>query len=673
MHRSLTTFSLLLFLMIIVSLPVQAIGEDTDIPLAEIENDEGGPVVITGEVSYTNSFFTAGVSEPLILLEDQTGFVNRDVGYIIPVASQQLGQITSDYLSSPFTYSLSLPLEPQAPLNDVDNNESEDTGVMVFQVAYWQNTFGDAFLEERDLHGGGWSGAYASADVSGRVANFGEYIGGNILIYAPQNGQAFPSGFGDDDMLFTEDDPLVIVPFGYTVVNMDTNPFTFDRSRQANLNLIEGESAEADNFSEQTYTMAFGNMVEKFRLEYAFTDYYELDWDALYDEFFPLIEQAEEDNDSDFFALTLQDFIWQIPDGHVSLSSFTPATYERFVYNTDGGFGLAIRELDDGSVIITYITENGPADTAGIELQAEVTAINDMPIAEAIENTLAYSAPFSTIHVRNLQKMRYVTRYPIGTTVDVTFRNPDSLNEQTVTLTAVNEFESFASSSFAIDNTGYELPVQFEPIDDFLRVEITSFFDDDRLSIQLWERMLEQAIGRDIPGIIIDMRHNGGGSGFLADQMAAYFFQEEFSPGNAGRYDEGEGGFFFSPDTIDVFILPPEELRYEGEVVVLVGPACASACEFFSYNMTLEDRATIIGQYPTAGLGGGVEQFFMPDNITVRMTVSRAVDSNGDIHIEAIGIQPDIRVPVTIETLFSEDDVILQAAVDYLKDLLGLR
>jgi len=673
MRRFAITAILLSLLLLTFSLPAWAIGEeDDDIPSAEIENDEGGTVAITGEVGYTNAFFTSGVTEPVILLEDQTGFVNRDKNYIIPVASQQLGQITSDFFTSPFTYSLALPLEPQAPLNDVDNDDEEDIGVMIFQVAYWQNTFGDAFLEERDLFGGGWSGAYSSADVSSLVEDRGEYIGGNIIIYAPEEGQAFPSGFGDDEMLFTDDDPLVIVPQGYTVVNMDDDEFTFDRSRVAEIDLIEGEGAEADDFSDMSYTRAFEAMVEKFRLEYAFTDYYELDWDELYDEYIPLIEEAQNNNDSDLFALTMQDFIWQIPDGHVSMS-LTIATYEEFIYNTDGGLGIAIREIDDGSVIVTYVTEDSPADEAGIELQAEITEINGLPIDEAIENTLAYSAPFSTEHVRNLQKMRYVTRYPIGTEVEISFINPDE-DEETVTLTASSEFESFEHSSFAVDLTGYELPVQYAPVEDeaFLRVEITSFSDDSRLSIQLWERMLQQAISAEVPGIIIDMRNNGGGSGYLADQMAAYFFQEVLELGNAGVYDEGLGEFFFDPDSVDLFILPPEDLRYDGEVVVLVGPSCASACEFFSYNMTVADRTTIIGQYPSAGLGGGVTQFFMPDNITVQMTASRAVDNDGEIHIEGIGVVPDVRVPVTVETLFSEEDVVLQAAVDYLNDLLGL-
>ncbi len=665
------------FLSLIIALsamPAWAIGEDNDtddLPNAEIQNDEGGTVVITGQVSYTNAFFASGVSEPVILLEDQTGFVNRDRSYVLPVESQQLGQITSDFFISPFAYTLSLPLAPQAPLNDVDNDDEVDIGVMIFQIAYWTNTFGDAFLEERDLFGGGWSGAYASAEVSSLVETRGEYTGGTIVIYAPESGQAFPSGFGDDEMLFTEDDPLVIVPQGWTVVNMDDEIFTFDRSREVEIDLIEGEGSEADNFSDMDYPDAFSAMVEKLGNEYAFSEYYNIDWEALYQEYAPIIDTAFDNNDPDLFSLTLQDFLWQIPDGHVNMS-LTIATFEEFAYNTDGGLGIAIRQLDDGSVIVTYLTEDSPASNAGIELQAEILEINGVPIVEAIQNTQPYSAPYSTEHVRNLQKMRYVTRYPLGAEVEITYRNPNSIRQQTSILIATNEIESFKYSSFTVDSTGYELPVEYEVIGDFLRVEITSFSDDSRLSIQLWERMLQQAIADDIPAIIIDMRSNGGGSGFLADQMAAYFFQEPLELGNAGSYDEGLDDFFFDPQTRDLFILPPEELRYDGEVVVLVGPNCASACEFFSYDMTVADRATIIGQYPSAGLGGGVQQFFMPDNISIQITISRAVDNDGNIHLEGIGVIPDIRVPVTLETLFANGDVILDTAVLYLNEILGL-
>lgn len=642
---------------------------DEDIMPAPIANDEGGPVVISGQVDYTNAFFTAGTTEPLIILEDQTGFVTRDRNYLLPEASQTLGQITSDFYTSPFTYTLSLPIEPQAPLNDVDNDNEDDSGVMVFQIAFWNNTFGDTFLQERDLFGGGWSSAYASARISASRSTLGEYVGGNILIYAPIEGQAFPSSFGDDEMLFTEDDPLVIVPQGYTIVNMDTEPFTFDRSREITIDLIEGEGAEADDFSELTYVEAFDAMLEKFRNEYAFTEYKNLDWDAIEAEIRPLFEEAEEEDDIRLYARALMEFVWLIPDGHISSSAFS-IIGDEFLEETQGGLGIAIRELTDGRVLVTYLLEGSPADEAGISVGTEILAFDGIPILEAVENTFAWSEPFSVEHVLRLQQLRYVTRFLMGTEIEVTFINDDG-DEETVNMEVVEERDSFLFSSFNVDRSGIELPVEWQFVASYVYVTINSFQDDDRLQILLWERMIRDAQASQAQGIIIDMRNNGGGSGWLSNQMAAYFYQEPHELGNAYYYDEEEGEFILR-DQSSRFHLPPEDIRYNGDVLVIVGPNCASACEFFSNNLTVEERATILGYYPTMGAGGSVNRFFMPDGLSVQITVGRQVDNNNEIHIEGIGVIPDIVVPINEETLHMTDrefimgDPLIDAAIAFL-------
>ena len=46
------------------------------------------------------------------------------------------------------------------------------------------------------------------------------------------------------------------------------------------------------------------------------------------------------------YALALRDFIWEIPDGHVSMP--LSAVSELFREETDGGLGLSLTELDDG-------------------------------------------------------------------------------------------------------------------------------------------------------------------------------------------------------------------------------------------------------------------------------------------------------------------------------------
>lgn len=269
-------------------LPSLAIGEkeidDAPAPGAQIINDEGGPVIITGELAYSNAFFTSGVDEPLIILEDQAGFVDRNERYIFPLESQALGQITSDFYTSPFSYSLSLPKVPSGGLRDVDNDGNEDTGLMVFAIAHWTNLFGDRLLEARDLcGGGGWSTGYASTRASAEIETKLEIIGGKFIIYAPDANQGFPSGFGADALLFTEDDPIVSVPQGYSVVDMDEDPFVFDRAAQQVIDLHEPEEAAINDFSALSYADAFQAMVELFRKEYAYTELYNLDWDKLFE------------------------------------------------------------------------------------------------------------------------------------------------------------------------------------------------------------------------------------------------------------------------------------------------------------------------------------------------------------------------------------------------------
>ena len=72
-------------------------------PTSVPDSQEDGPTTVSGSVTYTNYFFTSGVAEPEVILEDQGGFVTRDRKLVIPVESQVIGDITSDFYTSPFT------------------------------------------------------------------------------------------------------------------------------------------------------------------------------------------------------------------------------------------------------------------------------------------------------------------------------------------------------------------------------------------------------------------------------------------------------------------------------------------------------------------------------------------------------------------------------------------
>lgn len=670
--RRVTLF--LICCMLLTSVTAFAIGEKptpTPTPAAQSQTNifpttSDGVRNILGILSYTNAYFTLGVAEPIVILEDQTGFITRNRNYVLPIESQTLGQFTTSIFESPVSYTLSLPLEPQAPLNDVDNDGQTDTGVMVFAVAYWTNTWGDPFLEERDLQGGGWSTGYASTLVSANSDSLREYIGGKILIYAPDAAQSFPSSFGADGKLFTSDDPVAPIEAGYTVVDMSQQPFVLDRSETVTVDLLEGEASAADNFSELNYSEAFDAMIEKFRTDYAFTEYKNLDWDALSAEFRPRVEQAQQARDAEAFCTALQEFVWSIPDGHVSISS-TPTFQNRFTLAIEGGIGMAVRTLDDGSVIVSYILPDGPADQAGIEVGAMISAFDGVGVAEHINAAQPFSAPFSTRAFELLQKERYALRFPLNSTVEVEYTNPNDSMTQIADVPVIAERDSFNFSSFNRERNPVALPVETQVLDSgYLLIRITSFADNERLTVDLFERALARAQSLGVLGIILDMRNNGGGSGYLAKELAAYFFDETLIVGQRARYDETLNEFYIDPEQEDRFVLAPVAQRYYELVAVMVGPNCLSACEFFSYYMTLQDRATIVGYYPSGGLGGSVEIFFMPDGLQMQMTTGRALDANGEIHLEGSGAVPTVKVPVNAENVLSMGDPVLEAAIDYL-------
>lgn len=655
----------LLILGVLGLLLVPALAQDEGgqpMALAQVVNDDGGPRFITGTANYTFPYFGMFLPQPFVVLYDVAGLVERDVDFYPSLRSQVLGVITSDPFTSPFTYDLPLPLTPRGDLRDVDQNGRSDVGVMIFTVAVTSNTWADPFLEERDNF---VTGVLQSIAISSDVDTFLEIEKGRLIIYAPDDQQGFPSGFGADRKLFTADDPIVQVPQGYTVVDVSAEPFVFDRTAKPIIDLIESEDAELDDFSHMSYVDAFDAMIELLRHEYAFSEYKNLNWDELKAQFRPQIEEAQANSDRAAYRRALRDLAWSIPDGHVS----GPIEIEDFQREAIGGLGIAMRELDDGRVLVTFLSSGGQAEQAGVQVRAEIIAINNKPIQQALDEIIPWTSPFSTDHNRRLEQLRFVQRFPIDTPVTLTFRNPGE-DERTVNLVATFDPDSYSAASLNTPLEGTELPIEFEMLDNgYGYLAMYSFSDDLPLTVALWERAMRYLVLQNVPGLIIDMRQNGGGSGFLGDQLPAYFFDGEYVIGNSARYSDSRGEFVVSPEWEDKFILPRRDLIYTGPIAVLISPNCASACEGFSYAMTVNDRAAIVGQYPTAGLGGSVVPIAMPDDTNFNYTNTRSLGADGEINIEGLGVAPTVRVPVTEETLFAENDVILDAAVRHLDSL----
>lgn len=627
----------------------------TPLPTAPVQAGDANPdepVFITGDIPYTSPFFADSLNDPFVLLEDEAGFVARNFDFVFKLEGQSIGpvEILDD---GTVQYSLALPAVPQGTLVDVDNNGQEDLGVQVFAVAYWSNIWGGPFLEKRD--GTGWSGSYCSTVVDSE--RDGEISGGILVVWAPDGNQAFPTGFGDDNMLFTADDPVAPIPAGYNLVNLDETPFRVWKEARPNITLNEGAGAVND-YSEMSYTEAFDALFAKVSKEYPFTEVKGVDWQALYDEFAPQVAGARSDTD---FYVAVKAFGQQIPDGHVGISFDAQDFYDK----AGGSFGMRLDELSDGRVIVTDVLDGYGAIVAGMRPGAEIIDWGGQPVGAALDQVVSYFGPYSTVHAERADQLVFLTRYPVGTDVTISYKNPgESL--QTVTLTAEVDYDSLFASipSFSLDELG--LPIAAKMLDSGVGyIQITTFSDDYNLMAELWERAIKDLNDNDIQQLVIDVRINGGGSLGMATDFAGFFFDHDVEIGQSEYFNDLLGAFEPSPGD---WKMEPAPTQYTGKIAVLVGPNCVSACEAFAYMMQQEGRATIVGHTPSAGGFGevGQGQYDLPGGYSMQFPTGRTLKPDGSLLLEGVGVIPDILVPVTYESAMGQEDAVLNAAVEAL-------
>ncbi len=616
------------------------------------------PVALKGRFSYTNDIITTYYVEHAVALVDMYGFVTRDEEWEVPVEAQTLGYLVLDEQRQQGTFELQLPARPQGSFVDVDNDGEQDPGVQVFVLSYWPNLTGSPYSVGDD-RSRGWP-SYLASTVN-NAENKDEVVGGSLVVWSPDAAQQFPTGFGPDGLLFTDDDPVGPLPAGYAVVDLDQQPFSVSQEPEPSLTLHEPNDAAIKDFSELSYTDAFQRMFEQVRQEYAFNgiEGKEPAWDQLYAELMPRVTEAQAKRDAEAFFLALRDFANAFRDGHVGLGG---GKYQNEVFReqASNGYGLAVRELDDGRFIVVYVLEDGPAAKAGIKVGAEVTSFNDKPIGEATSAVQPLSGPFSTDFALRYEQQRHLTRAPAGAQAKISFRNPGAA-VQTVTLTAVEELESFYATSLYAGFDPNALPVEFELIDGGIGyVKINSNYDDLNLIVRLFERALKTFTENQSPGLIVDLRQNSGGAtlglaGFLTDREIELGQLQYYS--DQTKKFEAEG----PPDRIE-----PNERQYSfPKMALLVNQACYSACEMEAYGFSKVPGMAVIGQYPTAGVEAEVArgQYRLPNGISLQIPTGRYVLPDGSLFLEGTGVEPTRRVPINQETVLSSEDVVLRAAV----------
>lgn len=464
---------------------------------------------------------------------------------------------------------------------------------------------------------------------------------------------------------------------------------------------------------------SFNTLHETMSIKYAFGEWKGIDWDGLYTEFQPRIASSEISNDSSAYYLAIREYLYRIPDGHVSLinstSRITPwgTIKEELMHAQCGGsYGFALIGLDDERVVVRYVTECSSADSAGIEFGAEILEINNQPIEDALQNTsVLWSENIpATSEGERLQQYRFIGRAPVGESIRIKFKNRGASETVNATLYAIGD--NYLSYNVTTLSTNRDtLPaVSFEILqpEGYGYIQVTSC-GSPAMILDIYNEFknaLQSFIDIDVPGIILDLRQNEGGEDNLAAALAGFFYQDTTHYESVSFFNEDGGEFTVLPMQVehinsitnDLYINPdyplgtvyiePPNLLYNGKVIVLTGPRQISSGEGIAMALQKLPQCEVVSLYGSHGSFGIVISDFavwldsnMDNPLLVIYPFARSLDVNEVIQVDSNldmmgGVIPDFRPPLdyeAIDKMFVQNiDYELEYAIDHLSELVAI-
>jgi len=448
--------------------------------------------------------------------------------------------------------------------------------------------------------------------------------------------------------------------------------WTFGRSNTFIAGILVNDSVD---YSNRGWSDAFDEMNAHIAKSYAFAKWKSIDWDSLNKEFKPQIIAAEKAADKAAYYLTLRKYVYSLPDGHCFLEGDDLGQINSAI---GGGFGFAVIQLDDGRVIAYIVEKTGPADQKGMAWGAEILSWNGQPILMALDHvsTLWSPSPLATQEGKHIAKLNFLTRAPVGTTVSVTFCNPDDATIKDISLTAVADNMRLYIKDAMMGLSGHKIKDSDQAVESrilpngygYLAIRTESPSLSDLNPVGTVRKAIADFKAAKVSGVVIDVRANGGGIEEMTRMMMAHFIMKSLFYKQLAFTDETGRLRHFSDISIE-----PVAVNYAGPTAMLISNQTISAGEGFPLVMKSLNRGPVVGFYGTYGsFGEAAGRIRLPGNYAVIYPNGASLDKDGKIQIDSNnlmqgGISPDVRIPIDMEALkaicVDHRDYALEAAI----------
>jgi len=373
-------------------------------------------------------------------------------------------------------------------------------------------------------------------------------------------------------------------------------------------------------------------------------DFGGLDWDAVHDDYEPLIAAAEDD---ETLYQLLNQMLWELNVSHTGVGpadmwpSIEPVAFE------EGEIGIDVRLLDDRAVIARVEAES-PAEGAGLRPGYVIHSIDGVSIEQVIANAQGHlSPPYNEqgrIDGLTRRLLSLIYGDPETCAALAYLDENDELHEGCIARIRRQRMAPFA---------GIPLPPAYLEFESGRLESGIGYIRFNTFHPDLIPDMVEAiAALQDAPGIVIDLRGNPGGDPTTAEQMAAQFLDGQVLFGSF-RTRSGTMARTLNGKNI-----------YTGPLVILIDASSYSGSEWFASGMQAAGRAVIIGERSPGG-ATAMSVKTLPNGASLGYPVAQLLAPDGTV-LEGYGVIPDITVALDRSQLLEGIDAQLEAGIHYI-------
>lgn len=373
----------------------------------------------------------------------------------------------------------------------------------------------------------------------------------------------------------------------------------------------------------------------------------ELDWDRLYLDTLPLVQQAQ---DTEAYYRVLARFMAKLQDGHTGV--FPPKELESRWYARPG---LRTARLE-GKVVVTSVAD-AALQRQGVKPGDIIEAIDGEPVQRYAERVVQPYASSSTS--QDLEVRMYTYGLLAGDAAKpVVLTVAHSGGHRSEVRAARSGFKTIAAASTPL--------LTFR--EDGVAVLRVARLEDDA-SVKALKQDLDRVLAA--PGLILDLRGNGGGNtrfglSILRFVAAAPLPQlRSAMRDNGSSLQQARSGRLIEWLPVRDDVLMPEPRAYKGPVAMLVDAATFSAGEDTAAVFHLMRRGPLVGQ-ATGGSTGQPLTLELPGGGSARICVKRDSYPDGSDFV-GVGVLPDIVANRTIADVRDGKDSVLEQAVAALR------